>query len=919
MSGKGKRRMPGRRAPIIVGIILIIIIGIPLVVFGLSFIGRITPDSILPDSFDFYASAPDPAVLAGKLLNHEPLPDIMALAELAPVIPLLNQVKSSGLVENKFVRYAAKGRLDAAFLSGGRLLGAWDMGIMAPILRFLPALAGRVTVPGLYYVQAGKNSRFEYRQTDGTVFFIGPYKNLLVISNNSALYESVISGASREGDRYGSQAKKFSSNDYDIAFLISAQALKNMMGGGTNSGGDQQSGDQQSADLVSAVDLLQFPGAVEALLTVLPDQLKLRLSTPLGASSPALQKIIERNSRAASVSAMVPENAQYLTLLSAGSLKELLSGASAIAAGTARSGEWENTLKKADNSAKMTVGMDLEELLFSWTGSEFAVFGLEGRPNPVIVIAIKDEQKRKEVFDRAFKSIFLSENIQLNLDGNRIPRIQIPPFLNSFLEFLDIHVPSPYYTVQNNYLFISESAETLLLALNAVRRNEVLPKTELWKTLSGENSGPSSFTLFYSLDRSLPFFLKGQGAVTAVLRLYRQGIAQLTIENKVLDVSLSVIPGEGKGLVPLPGYPLDIGSAGGRTGNRLYRILTGKDSRLLLTRGNGVSGAALAVNPVDRSIREMSLSGSSGASFYAIPAGAENSVGSANSGEGAAWVVSSQGQVSLVNKDMENLKNFPITTGIKQSSPPAAWGEKLYLSGEDGSLYTVDSKLAIKKWGSAFSSPLRSPPSFLDFKNNTYAAVYPKSFFGQIFILDAAGNPLPSWPVSVSGIAFGSPLLFSSQYPGKTDRLFAAFITQPGELTVYSENAGILPGFPRELDGVFYLQPVFDGESLWVIESEGTLYRIDLSGEIFSQKIPRLSVKEGGFITTADIDGDGKGEVFFSGDGNALYGYSRNFSSLEGFPLPVWGKPVFADLNGDGKTEAAGMGMDNKLYMWQFR
>jgi len=618
---------------------------------------------------------------------------------------------------------------------------------------------------------------------------------------------------------------------------------------------------------------------------------------------------------------MIPDSAQYLTLLSAGTLRELLNGASAVAAGTSRADEWENSMKKADSSARMTLGMSLEELLFSWTGSDFAVYGLEGRPNPVIVLSIKDEKKRKEVFDKAFKSIFLSENIQLNLDGNRIPRIQIPPFLNSLLEFMDVHVPSPYYTVQNNYLLICESAETLLQAVNAVRRNEVLPKTELWQTLSEENSGPSSFTLFYSLDRSLPFFLKGQGAVTAVFRLYRQGLARLHIEDKIIDVSLSVIPGAGKGLVPVPSYPLDLGTAGGRAGNRLYRILSGKDSRLLLTRGSGV----LAINPLDRSIREMNSGASPGTSTFVIPAAAENSIGPAgssvpvNSGEGAAWVVGSQGQVSLVNKDMENLRNFPVTTGIQLSSPPGAWAGKLYLCGGDGSVYTVDSRVSINRWGTAFSVPLRSPPSFLDFKNNTYAAVYPKSFFGEIFILDAGGRPLPSWPVPVSGIAFGSPLLFSFQYPGKTDGLYAAFITQSGELTVYTENAETFPGFPLELEGVFYLQPVFDGESLWVIESEGTLYRIDLDGEIFSQKIPRLSVKEGGFITTADIDGDKKGEIFFSGDGNTLHGYSRDFRSLEGFPLPVWGKPVFGDLNGDGKIEIAGVGMDNKLYMWQFR
>ena len=900
MSGKKKRR-----APIIVLILLFIIIA--LIVW--SFIGRIAPDSVLPDSFDLYASAPNPVHLAGQVLGHESLPDIMALAELEPLMPMFSQVKNSGLADNKWVRYAARGRLDAVFLPGKRILAAWDAGLMSPLLRVLPLLAGRITVPGLYYVQAGKYSRFEYRQADGMVFFIGPYKNLLVISNNSGLYESVIAGSSRDGDRFGSEAKKFHSRNHDIAFLLSPAMLMNTLGGGGTDTGGINSGEIASGGINSALNHLQFPGPIEASLSILPSQLKLRLITPLGTGNQALQKIIERNSQGTPLLAMIPQNAQYLTLLSAYSLKELLNAASAAAAGTAAGAEWENNLKKADSSARMTLGMNLEELLFSWTGSQFAVYGLEGRPNPVIALEIRDENKRKEVFNKAFKSIFLNENIQLNLDGNRIPRIQVPGFLNSFLLFLGVNVPSPYYTIQNNYLFLSESAETLLAAVNAVRRNEVLPKTGLWRTISEDNSGPSSFSLFYSLDRSLPFFLRGNSAATAVLRLYRQGLARLHLENRVLNISFQVIPGERKGMVPVSGYPIDLtdsGSARQRAGSSLYRISSGRDTRLILSRG----GDALALNPLDRTIREFTLS-SPGAGIQVIPA-------IPGTGEEAAWVVNSHGHVSLVNRDMESLKGFPLSTGISLSAPPGAWGGKLFLCNEDGSVHTVDSRASVNRWGRTFSAALRTAPSFLDFKDKSYAAIYPKSFFGEIFLLDAGGMPLPHWPAPVSGIAFGSPLIFSFQ-----DRLLVAFITQAGELAVYTETAEILPGFPIQLEGVFYLQPVFDGEKLWIIESDGTLYSISLGAEVLSHRIPGLSVKENGYITAVNMGGGkpdaSSGAILITGEGNALHGYTGSFNSLEGFPLPVWGRPVFGDLNADGKNELAGIGMDNKLYMWQFR
>jgi len=888
------------RAPKVIGIILLIVLGLPLIMVGISFIGRITPDSVIPDSYDLYASVPNPVRLASRVLSHESLPDIMGLAEMAPLMPILSQLADSGLMENILVRFAARGRLDAAFLSESRILASWDAGVLSPLLRLLPVVAGALNVPGLYYVRGGSHSRFEYRLEDGTVLFIGPYKNLLVISNNSSLFESVLSGSSWDG----SHAKVFRSHNHDIAFLLTPALLTNTL---------------RDSDVPDAIRLLQFPGQIEASLTILPKQLKLNLVSPLGANNQALQNIIERNSQATPLSAMIPNSAQYLTLLSAGTLSELLNGVSAIKPGGM---DLEGALRTADRAAQLTLGLSVDDLLFSWTGTQFAVYGLEGRPNPVIAVEIRDEAKRREVFDKAFRSILVNENIQLNLDGNRLPRIELPGFLNSLLRLLKVDIPSPYYTVQDNYLYISESAETLLSAVNAVRRNQVLPRTDLWRTLSQDNSGPTSFSIFYSIDpavdSSMPFFLKGSGEVSAVLRLYRQGLARVYLENSVLTVSLQAIPGAGGGIVPVLGYPLDFtaqSNAQGRTGSSLYLVSSGKDTRLLFTRGSDV----LSLNPLDKSFRESKAPGASGTAFYAIPvAGA--------AGEGAVWVLDSRGNVNLVNRDMESLGGFPVSTGIRLSSPPGAWGGKLFLCDEDGSIYTVDNRASVNQWGTGFFEALRSPPSFLDFRNRTYAASYLKSFlFGGIYLLDQNGGILQNWPVPVSEIAFGSPLLFSARQGSNTERLLLAFITQAGQLTVYTETAEALSPFPLELEGVFYLQPVFDGESLWIIESEGTLYRIGLDGEILSHTIPRLSVREGGYITVADISGGRRNSsapkeaVFFTGEGNALYGYSRSFVSLDGFPLPVWGRPLIGDLQGSGKVEVAGIGMDNKLYLWQFR
>jgi outer membrane protein assembly factor BamB len=877
MKDSGKKTALGLK--ILKGFLIIIgvIILIPVIAMGLSFIGRIAPDEVIPDSFALYARVPNPVKLAERLLAHESLPEVLALPELAPLLPGIEQFRSSGIQENNWTRFALRGRLDAALMADGKILGAWDAGILSPLLRVLPFIAGRVSIKGLYYVQAGKNSRFEYRTGGGAVFYVGPSHNLLIISNDSNLFESVLGGTSRDEDRRGRDNKIFYAKNFDVAFLLSPDYLKEIL-------------KESDPMIVSVLGDTQFQDAVEAAVTIEPKQLGINIATSVSSNSRESENLLIRNSPAVGLNRMLPDSAQYATILAAGPLRTLMDAAASIP-GAGVQEPW-NT---ADSSSRRLLGMNIEELLYSWTGEEFAIFGMAGRPNPVILIEVKDEKKRQEVFNKAFKSIVLNENINLNLDGNRLPRIEMPVFLNSLLLSMGVRIPSPYYTIHNGYLFLSESAESLLAAVNAVRKNETLIRTDLWQGLAKPGPGKSSFGIFYSLDRSLPFFLRGNAMVSVILRAYRQGLVQLSLEKNRIDINLQAVPGSGRGLIPVQGYPFDLG---GRAGNRVYAMGRGNDGRILLTKDNG----AVSINALDKSIREFSLPGN----LWIIPA---------EGIQGAVWIVSSQGRVVLADRDLEPLKGFPLITSIRVSAPPASQGGKLFLSDTDGSVHTIDDKASITKWGEAYGNALRSPPSFLTLQNKTFAAAYPKSFLGEIWIQDISnGAALPGWPAYISGIAFGSPLPFTYQ-----NKLHAAFISQAGELYIYDEQGMLLQNFPLELDGVFYLQPVFDGTFLWIIAQDGTLYQISPSGDRLSQKIPNLEVKENGYITVADVDGNKEAEIFISGEGNALHGYNRNFQSLEGFPLPVWGRPAFADLSGNGKMEIIGAGMDNKIYRWQFR
>jgi hypothetical protein len=855
-----------------------------------SLIGRVSAASVIPGSASVRVSVSNPVRLLDGVLTHESLEDISAVPALAQAAPILNMLKENPFLKNRFVRLAARGNLEFAILPSGTgaetMAAVWDLGFFSPLLRILPFISGFVNIPNLYYVKAGSNSRFEYR-LEGTTLFIGPYRNLLFITGSSAFFEA------RSVQDSTDDFNIIKPSSYDAALLLSNEYIGALLA-------------DQDAGIAELLNNIEFDSKVEAGLSVYPKKLEFRLAAPVSSRQSSLSRLLAQRSVAPGMAERIPAEAQYATILSAGTLDELYQAALVFSPGL------DDTLKTAETSSRIILGLTLNDLLFSWSGNEFAVFGMEGRPHPVYAIQIKDERKRQEVFDKAFRSFALNEDVRLNLDGTRIPRIALPDFLQNLLRKWDLFLPSPYYIIYRDFMLASESAEALLSAMRAMQRNDVLPGTEIWRNIAGGKTTASAFSLYYSLDLSMPFFLRKNTALSGFLSLYRQGLARMSFDRGLIDISLSLVPGSGNGITPVNGYPLDIGvTAGGRLSNRVYGAGGTENGRIFLASGN----SAISVNLADNSIHELSGQGT----HWVISAdglSGQNAV--------SAWVVSDRGRVTLVNGDMEPAQGFPVLTGLRLSSPPAAYEGRLYLCDESGKVITVDENGEQGVWETSFFAAVRAPPSFLTVSARSgatvYAAVYPKSFFGEIWLLDANGKAFPNWPApisaddDVSGIGFGSPFLFAHN-----NRVYAAFVNQAGQLLVYDENASLVSPFPVNLDGIFYIQPVFDGEFLWLASSDGNFFRVSLDGEVLYQKIPGFSVMEEGNIMIFDCNNDKVPEIFITGEGNALHAYTRHFRSLEGFPLPVWGKPLFVPAQRGRKAEIFGIGMDRRLYRWQFR
>ncbi|MCL2440273.1 MAG: hypothetical protein FWD14_00890 [Treponema sp.] len=857
-----------------------------------SMIGRVNAAVVIPDSASLRISIHNPISLIEAILTHETLNEVYTVPELAPIVPILNLLHDFDVVNHGFVRIATRGNMEAALLSSeqedGTFVAAWDLGFFSPLLRILPSLSNFITIPNLYYVQAGSNSRFEFRADDMTLY-IGPYRNLIFITDSVKIYESRSSMHSGHDAAFN----VIRPSSYDAAIMISNEFIASLLS-------------EQDPGIAALIKNIDFDSKVEAGLSIHQRKIELRLAAPLSSRQESLNRILRQRSTVPGMAERIPADAQYATILSAGTLEELYQTALVFTP------ELDDALKTADSASRILLGVTLDDLLFSWSGNEFAVFGLEGRPHPVYAIQISDERKRQEVFDRAFRSFVVNENIRLNLDGTRIPRIEVPEFLQSLLRRWNIFIPSPYYIVHRDYLIVSESADALLAAVRAMQRNDVLPRTSEWRNIAGGRSMATSFSLYYSLDISMPFFLRGNTALSGFMSLYRQGLARMSIDRGIVDISLSLVPGSGNGVTLVNGFPIAVG---GRPSNTVSGMGRGEEGRVFFTSG----GTSVSLSLMDNSTLEISGQGS----HWIIPA---DGVGRRNSVN--AWVVTDRGRITLVDNNMEAASGFPVLLGLRLSSPPAAHEGKLYLCDEDGKVHVMDENGNHSVWETVFDAAVRSPPFFLTVSSrntsNTYAAVYPKSFSGEIWLLDANGRALPNWPAAIAitedgeddfGIGFGTPLLFSHG-----NRVLVAFINQSGQLLVYDESAELVSPFPLKLDGFFFQQPVYDGEYLWLISSNGNFFRVSMDGNVLYQNIPGFSVgMDEGFITVFDSNNSKVPDIFITGEGNALYAFTRNFRSLEGFPLPIWGRPYFIPALGNRKAEIFGMGMSMRLYRYQFK
>ncbi len=862
---------------------LILIIVIALTAwFSYCLINKTTSLKAIPTEYSLYLRTDSLWEAVNPLLDLKAADLLLADEPFVQFRQTFLDLRESKLRDNFFVSYALSRRIDAALYEDNSFIVIADMGLLSGLTRLAPLITRFYSIENLKYTLAGKDSCFEYQTEDMTVY-AKPYKNLVIATNSKAILHSALSQNNELS--YTKAELKLLEQALEQPFRVAADGRKLIA-----------LLEEENPYLKTITDCLSTKELTEIKFGLTDDNIDVSIKLPFEISKELednpVAKLLDKNSQIPQLITNLPESVQYYTFVTAGNLSELKDAAFTVLTDKP---ELAKKWADADGISKMVFKESLEEIIFSWTDDEYAVLGIEGKSEPVFAIKIKDEAKRQYIFETILSSIIFKTDNSLLLDGIRLPKIEFPQFIQSLLESFGINLPKPYYMVKDNFVYFSQSPENLACINAAIKGGAKLSKNENWKQVSEKQNAQSSLSLFYNLERSIPFFIKKQSLVSDILQLYNIGRLDVMIKDTTIYLTLQACTQQTKSTKYIPGFPLTLE---GKASPLLYKLSDDKYKTIFWQEG---ANTVKTLNTGTLKINSKEINNLAYVTSNSIISKQKATL-SENANQ--IWALTKDGNVYLFNEKLETKEQFPVITGEKPSCQPQVFNNNLIFFTESGSFISVDSKGKVSTMDFDLMNEIKSAPTV----NENTIAVYEKGFMGIIHLIRQ--NYSESL-LDVEGIAFGSPCL--AQINGKN---YTAFITQAGQLNVWDESNTPLADFPLELPGIFYLNVKATSNYFFALASDGTLYRISTDGQVTAVQIPYLSAKSG-YITIYDYDGDGRDEIFICGDSNTIYGFSEDLEYLNGFPLSGYGVPVFIDVNGDKIPDCLSLTIDNKLNAWK--
>ncbi len=669
-------------------------------------------------------------------------------------------------------------------------------GIATPLARLVGPL---LRIPGFSFLNDSGVPLFRYTTGETTIHasFRG---NVAVVSLEAEVVKEALD---RQANHTGLAAKA-SRELLERIRLRSADAVRILVDTKSLSAG-LASGSPLGAKVLAAVEI---PDQSMLDVELSNDRLRIGAGLPVSISMPELEKTLDRAPATLGVLRYVPASAYLLTISNIAPLGELYRLVAAF-----QGKDVQGIYDRADSGARSVTGLGIDELLFSWVGAELGAFLLPESAAPVFFARITDERSYRRALAALTGSVVANQDSSLVLDEVRIDRLSIPWFVGLILDLLGVDVPEPYFLSRGDYFFLSLDAANLSAVVRSADTGSNLAQGGLYAALMQGIPADPTLLAWYDIARAEPFFLRGSGLLSDVLRLYSRGLAIV----RATPDEVQVTPGRGPRsrrrrpasprLPPLPGRR-DHGRGPGVPLRRFER-----------------AGPGLAAGPLQRSCwRTPQAPGSPRRSWRRMrpslpetdPAGRVT----------ALWAVSSGGTVWRLGPGLQSLAPFPIATGITGGMPPALVGGQpgAVLEGRLDPRVRRAPRAPAARLSQRLEAPLFLPPDVFGGR----LVFYPKSFDARIHLTDLQGTEAPGWPVQASGISFCAPRFLQS---GQST--LVTFLTQAGLLHAWDLSGNQVQWFPVTLPGVFYATPepmIVDGRPCLIALAAGREPEHDLHG-----------------------------------------------------------------------------------------
>lgn len=867
-------------------IFLLVIILVLSVWFIYSALDKQNSLSMLPVGYSTYLRTDSAWDAIDPLIDLQAADILLSSPEFSQFREPFMALRSSTLRTNKLFTTLLSRRVDGALYSDENsnqyFTALIDLGFLSGITRpskyFIQFVIDKIGLEGF----SVKENHYEYKNGN-SIYYIKPVKNLVLVSSSKELFDQALTCKNDENYTEEEKEMLLAKPTQPIKVVVDARQLALSL-------------TEQIPVFNKIASMLSRESLSVLSFGITDEQININADFPFAISDElekmpgfsGLSKILEKNSTMPKLISSLSDDVQYYTIIKAGSIQELKTAVFPL---MPTEMNLNSLWMMGDTLCSTIFGATLDEIICSWTGDEFAVVGIEGLNDPVFVMQISDEKQRKKIFDKIISSIIINDDTSLILDGVRLPRLEFPGFLQGLLKSFDINLPNPYYMIKDGFIYFSTAPETLSTIHTSLANGNKISKNENWKVVSTNQKNNATISLFYDLARSIPFFLRGNNYVSKILQLYTIGRCDIRIEDSVLKCQLQANSKRAGSLKEIPGYPI---SLSGTSDYKLYLSPIKNSNKIFWIEDNN---KIKMMNISSMEVTERKIDSSK---INICTAKKELSSG------GVLWVTTSEGNIFLLNENLEDVANFPIMISGIPSGDSSSFDEGLIIPLEKKLCYVyLDGKEKIIDL--PITGSIKSNPTVL----NKNVAIYDKSFAGKIFVLENDVCINQENPFMISGIAFCSPSLLKSK-----SILYTGFINQAGNLYIWSEKI-LRDEFPKKLNGVFYSNLVNNGKYFYAVSSVGEIFRIDVNGNYISVKIPNISVKEG-YITVASQD-NGVNNIYLTTDGNVIYGFNENLELLSGFPLAGCGTPIFTDVNGDRILDCLVQTIDKKINAWNLR